>query len=66
MKQYCVSETDFKILASVYRLLKGRRSNVINRQMILEDSGVPSSTLSERIGNYYLKVNLLNQDKEIK
>jgi hypothetical protein len=34
--------------------------------MILEDSGVPSSTLSERIGNYYLKVNLLNQDKEIK
>ncbi len=62
---YQVSKSDYQILVSLYRLMKGRRNNLINRQMLLEDSGVLDVTLSSRINNVHIKEKIINEYKEI-
>lgn len=60
-----VSEVDFRVLTSLYKLLKGQRENEITRQMLIADSGVLNSSLSNRVQNYFLKEKLLNESREI-
>jgi len=65
VKQFVVNETDYKVLISVYKSLKGVYKGSVTREMIIEDSGVLAGTLSARINNYFMKEKLLNEDKEI-
>lgn len=65
LKQFVVNETDYKVLLSVYKSLKGVYRGSVTRKMIIEDSGLRPNTLCMRINNYYMKEKILNEDKEI-
>lgn len=65
VKQFVINETDYKVLISVYKSLRGVYKGSVTRKMIIEDSGVRPNTLCMRINNYYMKEKLLNEDKEI-
>ena len=58
-----VSETDFKLLTSVMRILreKGGRNPSLTRQEIISVSGVTGSHLSKKIKNLYLKEKQLKE-----
>lgn len=58
--QYQVSRSDFVVLTTIYKMLKGVKCN-INRQDIIKNSGVPACTLSQRINNVHIKENILKE-----
>jgi hypothetical protein len=60
--QYQVSKSDFKILISILKMLKGGKCE-INRQSVIRSSGVSESTLRQKINNVYLKENILKEKK---
>lgn len=59
--QYQVSRSDYIVLTTIYKLLKGCKCT-ISRQDILRKSGVPECTLSNRVNNVYKKENFLKDN----